>query len=255
MPDTMSPRAGSSSLKTPVFWEIGQSQDGKNALSNPQALNSYGYANDNPITGKDPNGRQYADFSGSYTVPVYGVPIGPTVGFYLTPGTGDPYVYFGVTVAGRPGPSGSIMYSPSGSPSEGWGGSISGFTRGLGGQVGYSQDSNGKFRPSGEAGIGTAGVSGSITYTVQLGKLLDYIGGPLENVTTPMTYNSTKQKNISSPKQQSFGFAQNSTRGPSAQSRQNSAGSQSFAQQVASIQAQINSIQAQINQIKASQNR
>jgi RHS repeat-associated protein len=42
----------------PVFWEIGLSQDGKNALSNPQALNSYGYANDNPITGKDPNGRQ-----------------------------------------------------------------------------------------------------------------------------------------------------------------------------------------------------
>jgi len=41
----------------PVFWEIGLSQDGKNALSNPQALNSYGYANDNPITGKDPNGR------------------------------------------------------------------------------------------------------------------------------------------------------------------------------------------------------
>ena len=37
----------------PVFWEIGLSQDGKNVLSNPQALNSYGYANDNPITGKD----------------------------------------------------------------------------------------------------------------------------------------------------------------------------------------------------------
>jgi RHS repeat-associated protein len=42
----------------PVFWEIGVTNDGKNALSNPQALNSYGYANDNPITGKDPNGRQ-----------------------------------------------------------------------------------------------------------------------------------------------------------------------------------------------------
>jgi hypothetical protein len=41
----------------PVFWEIGLTQDGKTALSNPQALNSYGYANDNPITGKDPNGR------------------------------------------------------------------------------------------------------------------------------------------------------------------------------------------------------
>jgi RHS repeat-associated protein len=44
----------------PVFWEIGITQDGTNALSNPQALNSYGYANDNPITGKDPSGRQLA---------------------------------------------------------------------------------------------------------------------------------------------------------------------------------------------------
>jgi RHS repeat-associated protein len=41
----------------PVFWEIGLSQDGKNALSNPQALNSYSYVSDNPTTNKDPNGR------------------------------------------------------------------------------------------------------------------------------------------------------------------------------------------------------
>jgi RHS repeat-associated protein len=41
----------------PVFWEIGQSQDGKDALANPQSLNSYSYANDNPISYKDPNGR------------------------------------------------------------------------------------------------------------------------------------------------------------------------------------------------------
>src|SRR6266566_2482749 len=47
----------------PVFWEIGLTQDGKNALANPQALNSYGYANDNPITGKDPLGRIGEDFS------------------------------------------------------------------------------------------------------------------------------------------------------------------------------------------------
>src|SRR6266516_6998712 len=44
----------------PVFWEIGLTQDGKNALANPQALNSYGYANDNPIVSKDPNGRKAA---------------------------------------------------------------------------------------------------------------------------------------------------------------------------------------------------
>ena len=41
----------------PVFWEVGLTQDGKLALTNPQAINSYGYANDNPISTKDPNGR------------------------------------------------------------------------------------------------------------------------------------------------------------------------------------------------------
>jgi len=41
----------------PVFWEIGLTQDGKNVLLDPQALNSYAYANGNPITKKDPTGR------------------------------------------------------------------------------------------------------------------------------------------------------------------------------------------------------
>ena len=41
----------------PVFWELGITRDGKSALTNPQSQNSYGYANDNPINGKDPNGR------------------------------------------------------------------------------------------------------------------------------------------------------------------------------------------------------
>jgi RHS repeat-associated protein len=41
----------------PVFWEIGQTPDGKAALSNPQSMNSYAYAGGNPITNKDPNGR------------------------------------------------------------------------------------------------------------------------------------------------------------------------------------------------------
>src|SRR6516225_3339814 len=42
----------------PVFWEIGLTPDGQKALVDPQSLNSYAYANDNPITKKDPNGRQ-----------------------------------------------------------------------------------------------------------------------------------------------------------------------------------------------------
>lgn len=41
----------------PVFWEVGQSRDGKAALSNPQLLNSYSYAGNNPILNKDPSGR------------------------------------------------------------------------------------------------------------------------------------------------------------------------------------------------------
>jgi RHS repeat-associated protein len=41
----------------PVFWEVGQTKDGKSVLTNPQALNSYAYANNNPITLSDPNGR------------------------------------------------------------------------------------------------------------------------------------------------------------------------------------------------------
>ena len=43
----------------PVFWEVGQTQDGKAALLNSQAMNSYAYAGDNPIVDKDPNGRCY----------------------------------------------------------------------------------------------------------------------------------------------------------------------------------------------------
>jgi len=31
----------------PVFWEIGQTKDGKAILSNPQAMNSYAYAGNN----------------------------------------------------------------------------------------------------------------------------------------------------------------------------------------------------------------
>ena len=41
----------------PVFWEVGQTKDGKAVLKNPQSLNSYSYANGNPIVSKDPAGR------------------------------------------------------------------------------------------------------------------------------------------------------------------------------------------------------
>ncbi|MCX6738517.1 MAG: DUF5011 domain-containing protein, partial [Candidatus Parcubacteria bacterium] len=41
----------------PVFWEVGQTKEGKDVLFNPQALNSYSYANNNPVVWKDANGR------------------------------------------------------------------------------------------------------------------------------------------------------------------------------------------------------
>jgi RHS repeat-associated protein len=51
------PQRGQFLSQDPVFWEIGLTKDGKAALSNPQAMNSYSYAGNNPITGKDPTGR------------------------------------------------------------------------------------------------------------------------------------------------------------------------------------------------------
>jgi RHS repeat-associated protein len=130
----------------PVFWEVGQTRDGKAVLSNPQAQNSYSYAGNNPIISKDPSGRGAAyDFNAAWTAP-----IGPTGGFYYERGNEDPILYGGVAYPGS-GLSGSIMYSPSGSPSEGWSGSISayvpiipGLPVGIGGQISPSRDPNGK---------------------------------------------------------------------------------------------------------------
>ena len=40
-----------------MFWEIGQTQDGKKVLLDPQQQNSYSYAGNNPINKSDPSGR------------------------------------------------------------------------------------------------------------------------------------------------------------------------------------------------------
>ena len=52
------PARGQFTSQDPVFWEVGQTADGKAALSNPQSMmNSYAYAGGNPVTNKDANGK------------------------------------------------------------------------------------------------------------------------------------------------------------------------------------------------------
>ncbi|MEK7500364.1 MAG: RHS repeat-associated core domain-containing protein [Patescibacteria group bacterium] len=46
----------------PVFINLGMDDRTAVALSDPQSLNSYGYAGNNPITNKDPNGDWYKEF-------------------------------------------------------------------------------------------------------------------------------------------------------------------------------------------------
>jgi RHS repeat-associated protein len=72
-----SPSQGQFISQDPVFWEIGLTRDGVNAMSDPQALNSYGYASDNPITNKDPNGRWYKEFiTGQQSWPSFQLELG-----------------------------------------------------------------------------------------------------------------------------------------------------------------------------------
>jgi RHS repeat-associated protein len=81
-----SPTQGQFISQDPVFWEIGLTRDGVNALSNPQALNSYGYANGNPIVFKDPQGRFIPP---PLLVPLALFAIGPVqFGLHLGPGDG-----------------------------------------------------------------------------------------------------------------------------------------------------------------------
>ena len=177
-------------------------------LKDPQSLNAYAYAGDNPITKSDPMGKQYYDVNAGFAAPVYGVPVGPTGGFYVLPGrNSDPIVYFGVQIANRPGPSGSVSYSPTGSPTEGFGASINGFTnRGVGVQLGASQDPNTRFGAGfgGEIGIGTPGFGASLTYSIDLYKLLA-LGGPFQYETTPMTANPMLA-NYQSPNSLNYSF-------------------------------------------------
>ena len=95
----------------PVFWEIGLSQDGKNALSNPQLLNSYGYAADSPITNRDTNGkkveivsRPIAGLVGTYFAHtfIYVTPDNPkTIGSISGVDTSRPFTLSGIPQEGQ----------------------------------------------------------------------------------------------------------------------------------------------------------
>jgi RHS repeat-associated protein len=63
-------------------------------LTDPQSLNSYSYANDNPTTRSDPSGK-YIDISGSITVPNVFEPElpGPSLAFDLQADRGGHYSF------------------------------------------------------------------------------------------------------------------------------------------------------------------
>jgi len=178
---------GQFTSEDPVFWIS------KQRLNNPQTLNAYSYAINNPIAKKDPSGLQYYDASGSFTFPVYGIPIGPIGGVQVDPKSDDPFIYFGATVTDKPGPGGAMMYSPSGSPSEGLSisfGGTSPSSPSAGGQIAISPNSSG-LNPSGAYGYSTPGSGISITYAMSLSKFLYTMGGPLTYTSTPMLTNNS----------------------------------------------------------------
>ena len=68
----MDPTRGQFTSEEPIFLTLGDvnqvkqlsQQDQQTYLTDPQVLNSYGYARDNPITRKDTNGKQAVQFAG-----------------------------------------------------------------------------------------------------------------------------------------------------------------------------------------------
>jgi RHS repeat-associated protein len=194
----MEPSRGQFLSQEPIYLAIGDANqvaqlskfDQQIYLNDPQQLNSYSYARNNPIARKDANGKQFTDFNGSYVVPVFGfLPIGPTVGVQITP-SGDSSMYLGVTLASRIGGGGSVTYTPTGVPSEGFSGSLAYFPyggKGAGGQVSVSFPD---FERSYAGGIGTEGRNVSLVYTMHVDKS-PYFGGTPSYVSTSMTNRST----------------------------------------------------------------
>ena len=95
-------RRGQFVSQDPVFWEVGETREGKQILIDPQLANTYSYARNNPITGKDPTGRQNIWFGlssannqtsghigGMIQSELVGYGQAMRLALGLTPGTGD----------------------------------------------------------------------------------------------------------------------------------------------------------------------
>jgi RHS repeat-associated protein len=122
-----SPTQGQFISQDPVFWEVGLTQDGKLALINPQALNSYGYANDNPITSKDPNGRCPTCLAGAIAGAALGVG-SQAVGDYLAGNSFNWQSYVGAAAGGAV--QGAFIGSGAGVATLLFSGALSGATQG-----------------------------------------------------------------------------------------------------------------------------
>ncbi|MCX6735653.1 MAG: hypothetical protein NTZ13_01060 [Candidatus Parcubacteria bacterium] len=82
----------------------------KQNLQNPQSLNSYSYANDNPIVNKDPSGKSVWDFG--FSVSGGELPVGLNAGYLVDPEVGYRTYYF--FTAGE-SYGASVKYDPNGS--------------------------------------------------------------------------------------------------------------------------------------------
>lgn len=79
------PALGKFLSQDPVFWEVGQTEEGKAILLNPQAANSYSYAGNSPIVNRDPDGRFwwkefYTDWEGYVGLKGVGMKLGEVLG-------------------------------------------------------------------------------------------------------------------------------------------------------------------------------